>query len=164
MPRRDREELLDGDIDEQEDIGYGIRRARRDVSHQYRDSSSLAPLQFMERGVYYEHAMMSLLRAIDVATLASVLLISYNYYKRMISFWEQFGSGLTDGIAVVRAKMENIKNAIDRLLLLIRWIRSYGEIALLYAKDLTICIRRRNRFHSKRFRRINTITRPDCYK
>ena len=52
MPRRDREELLDGDIDEQEDIEYGIRRARRDVSHQYRDSSSLAPLQFMEREVY----------------------------------------------------------------------------------------------------------------
>ena len=62
MSRRDREELLGGNniIDEVDDIEFGERRSRRNTSIQYRDSSSLTPLQFMERDVYYHYAIMSL--------------------------------------------------------------------------------------------------------
>lgn len=165
MSRRDREELLGGNniIDEVDDIEFGERRSRRNTSIQYRDSSSLTPLQFMERDVYYHYAIMSLLRAIDVATLASILSVIYNNYKRIVSYWDRISNGLNSSISAVRAKMNNIKNQLERLLLLISWIRSHGEIALLYAEDLTVYIRRRNRFHPKRFRRINEISRDNCY-
>lgn len=165
MSRRDREELLGGNniIDEVDDIEFGERRSRRNTSIQYRDSSSLTPLQFMERDVYYHYAIMSLLRAIDVATIASILSVIYNNYKRIVSYWDRISNGLNSSISAVRAKMNNIKNQLERLLLLISWIRSHGEIALLYAEDLTVYIRRRNRFHPKRFRRINEISRDNCY-
>lgn len=162
MPRREREEFLDGGVDDDEEIEYGERRSRRNVSVQYRDSSSLNPSQFMEQETYYENALLSLQRAIDVAALVSALVVVYNYYRRIISVWDWFQNGYTETIAVLRAKMHNIKCAIDNLLLLIRWIRCYGEIALLYAEDLTIYIRRRNRFYPKRFRRMDEISRSDC--
>lgn len=163
MPRRGREELLGGNNDVEERIEYGYRRARRDTSIQYRDSSSLSPLQFMEQEVCYNYAIISVLKAMHIATLASILLVVYNNYKRMVSYWDRISDGSNSSISVLRAKMKNIKQQIERLLLLIRWIGSYGEIALLYAEDLTIYIRRRNRFHPKRFRRINEISRDTCY-
>ena len=82
MSRRDREEFLDRDVDDEEDIQYGIRRSRRNVSIQYRDSSSLNPLQVMQQEVYYENALLSLQRAIDVATVVSALVLVYNHYRR----------------------------------------------------------------------------------
>ena len=163
MPRRDREDLLDGEVDTEEDIEYGIRRSRRDTSIHHRDSSSLSPLQIMQQEWHYTYSELLLLQALHVATLVSVLSVIYDYYNKTISYWGEIGSGLADTISVARAKMANIRNTIDRLLLLIRWIKSYGEVALLYAEDLTIYIRRRNRFHTKRFRRINEIDRDTCY-
>ena len=94
MPRRGREELLGGNNDVEERIEYGYRRARRDTSIQYRDSSSLSPLQFMEQEVCYNYAIISVLKAMHIATLASILLVVYNNYKRMVSYWDRISDGL----------------------------------------------------------------------
>jgi hypothetical protein len=52
---------------------------------------------------------------------------------------------------------------MDKLLLLLRWVKVYGEIALLNAEDLTVFICHRNHFHSCYFWKLVDINRQDCY-
>ncbi len=59
--------------------------------------------------------------------------------------------------------MQQIIDAVNRLFFLARWIRGHGEIALLYAKDLTTFIRRRHRFGPARCQRIDDVPLQDCY-
>ena len=59
--------------------------------------------------------------------------------------------------------MQQIMNSVKRLFFIARWIRAHGEVALLYAEDLTVFIRRRHRFGPVRNRKINEITYQDCY-
>jgi hypothetical protein len=46
----------DGDEEAVEDIEYGIRRSRREVAWEYRDSSSLSPIERMEQDMFYNFA------------------------------------------------------------------------------------------------------------
>lgn len=157
--RRNRSELLDGGGDYVEVIEYGVRRSRRAISNEYRDSSSLTPAQFMEQEVYSASAEDILHRSIAIANIIAILFILHNHYIRSIatSYW--ISNELKDAI---RAKMKRIKCQIDRLISLMSWVVSYGEMALLYAEDLTIFIRPRNRFKPERFRRLDEISRGDC--
>jgi hypothetical protein len=66
-------------------------------------------------------------------------------------------------VAVAREKLEKIIAAVNRLFLLVRWIRAHGEIALLYAEDLTVFVRRRHRFTPPKNRRIMDLRHQDCY-
>ena len=59
--------------------------------------------------------------------------------------------------------MHFLMNADNRIFFIAKWIRAHGEIALLYAEDLMVFIRRRHRFGPHRFRRINEIPYQDCY-
>ena len=49
-------------------------------------------------------------------------------------------------VEAARAKMKRILDAIHRLLFVLQWIHGHGEVALLYAEDLTIYVRRRHIF------------------
>ena len=52
MPRRSRDEFIDGGDDEDENIEYGVRRSIRRTSVQYRGSSSIFPAERMEQELY----------------------------------------------------------------------------------------------------------------
>jgi hypothetical protein len=160
--RRNREELGE-DSEDEDEIQYGVRRSRRATSFQHRDSSSLSPAQIMEQEVYYESAEEAFLKSLHVAQLLCLLLTIYKRFSTLIDNWQRLSSIMVDAIAGVRDKMRQIKIGIDRLIFLMTWIRAHGEVALLYAEDLSIYIRRRNRFQPKQFRRISDIDRQDCY-
>jgi hypothetical protein len=53
--------------------------------------------------------------------------------------------------------------AVNWLLLLVRWIQAHGEVALLYADNLTVFVCRRYWFTPHRFRRIKDVLHQDCY-
>ena len=59
--------------------------------------------------------------------------------------------------------MQSIRDCVDCLLFLIPWVLAHGEITLLRAKDLSIYVRMRHRFHSVNNRRLANISEQDCY-
>jgi hypothetical protein len=81
----------------------------------------------------------------------------------MIQGWIAIQLNIDDFCFEMQSKVKDIKTMIEIILFLAMWIRSYGELALLYAEDLTIFIRRRNIFNPLQFRTLNAITRSDCY-
>ena len=162
-PRRTREEFLGGSGDEDGKIQYGVRRSRRNTTFEYRDSSSLTPAQFMEQEVYYARAEEAMHGSLPIAHLIFLLLAIYHRYLIILNDWHRIGNVMTDSIASMRDKIRGMRVMINRLIFILSWIKAYGEIALLYAEDLSIYVCRRNRFHSKRFWQINDIGRQDCY-
>ena len=148
--RRPREGAED-DQDEDEENEYGVRRSRRATSIANRDSSSLSPAQIMEQEVYYASAEEAISRSLHLAQLLCLLLISYHHYSTMIDNWQRVSNVMADAISSVRDKVHHLRIAIDRLLFLMSWVRAYGEMSLLYAEDLSIYIRRPNRFQPKHF-------------
>lgn len=162
--RRDREELGGEDPDDEEDVQYGVRRSRRTTSREHRPSSTLTPAQIMEQEVYYESAEEALERSLILAQIIGLLLIMYNHLNRMVGEWFILGNDIVaDALAAVRAKMQHIKNGINRLLFLMTWTGSYGEMAFLYAEDLSIFIRRTSRFQPSRYRQLDEIDQQDSY-
>ena len=160
---RRRERETSNEDDEEARIEYGIRRSRRATSFEYRDSSSLSPAQIMEQEVYYTHAEDALAQSLYLAQVIALLLTPYHYFSSMMNNWQRHGNIASDVISDVQEKLCQIKERIETMLFLVRWIISYGELSLLYAEDITIFIRRRNRFQPPRFRRIEEINRQDCY-
>ena len=162
--RRNRDGFQGDHNDDDEEIQYGIRRSRRATSFQYRDSSSLSPAQIMEQEVYYEAAEDALERGVFIAHLIILLLGIYRHYHAMVGRLLISGDAIvTDFVAVVREKFQHVKNTMDNFILLMRWTIAYGELAFLYAEDLSVFIRRKERFYPKRFRRIDDIDRHNCY-
>ena len=150
--RRNRDGFQGDHNDDDEEIQYGIRRSRRATSFQYRDSSSLSPAQIMEQEVYYEAAEDALERGVFIAHLIILLLGIYRHYHAMVGRLLISGDAIvTDFVAVVREKFQHVKNTMDNFILLMRWTIAYGELAFLYAEDLSVFIRRKERFYPKRF-------------
>ena len=149
--RRNRDEAFGDDLDDDE-VEHGIRRARRDTPYEYRASSSLWPAQIMEREVYYYVAMDILQQSSLLAGIIAIL-----------TLWNNIMSNVANATANVRQTIKAIKNLIKRLLFLMQWVASYGELALLYAEDLSVFVRRRNRFQPIRHRTIDDIDAEDCY-
>jgi hypothetical protein len=145
-----------------EDIEYGLRRSRRSTSYEYRDSSTLTPAQIMEQEVYYESAEITTNLALQTMHIVCTLLPLFHRYNAILLVL-QFSQPAEYMISSLKASLIRIKETIEKLILLIKWTISYGEIALLYAEDLSVFIRRRNRFRPKRFRRLDDINRRDCY-
>ena len=143
------------------DIEYGVRRSRRTVSHQYRDSSSLYPSQFMEQEVHYEVAEEALLQSYDLAQTIMLLLPMYIRLNTLVAQWQHLSDSMTRAIAAARDKLQLIKDAINRLNFLMMWVLAMGQIAFLYAEDLSVYVRRRYRFYPKRYRRISEINNND---
>jgi hypothetical protein len=64
---------------------------------------------------------------------------SYVILRATIGRWSGI-AGMAGAIASAWEKMQKILNAVNWMFFIARWIRAHGEIALLYAKDLTVFI------------------------
>jgi hypothetical protein len=145
------------------EIQYGIHRSRRSTSYEYRDSSSLAPAERMEQETYYNAAEISLERSFLVMHVVCVMNALYQYFARLLQHYLLVMNGTDAIIITIRQKMDDLKKSIQYLLLLVSFIKAHGELALLYAEDLTVFVRGRNRFKPKRFRSLADISRRDSY-
>lgn len=149
------------DVDETE---YGIRRTRRNTAWVYRDSSSLTPAQIMEQEVYYQSAEDALYVCIQIIQMISQISLGLQAIRNIIQSFQYFHlTTSTYFLHYCREFSAKLKQAIHHLMFLLSWVRSYGEIAILYAEDLTVFIRRRNRFSPHQYRHIDQIDRRLCY-
>ena len=121
---------------------YGYRRSRRRTSYEYRGSSSISPANIMEQETYYRYAEVAVQRISYILQLILLHRASYVSICLMIGRWSGTGSVImASAVASARQKMRKILKSVDGMLLMVRWIRAHGEIALLYAEDLTVFIR-----------------------
>jgi hypothetical protein len=146
----------DLDSGDEADIEFGMRRSRRNTNYHHRNSSALYPAQRMEQAVYYDTAEIFSDLSLSFAQIIATLLASYNQHMASLSI------ATANAIEAIQLKAKQIKEQIDHLLFVLSWLRAYSELSLLYAEDLTIYIRRRNRFYEKRNRRIDALTNQDC--
>jgi hypothetical protein len=154
----------DDDSADEPEIQYDIRRSRRGTSYEYRDSSSLAPAERMEQETYYNAAEVSLERSFLVMHVVCIMNALYQHFSRLLQHYLLVLNGTADAIiATIHQKMDDLKKSMQYLLLLVSFIKAHGEIALLYAEDLTVFVHERNRFKPKRFRSIADISRRDSY-
>ena len=145
---RGREELYENnnckdgghEVDDNKEVQYGICRSRRATSFHYQDSSSLSPAQIMEQEVYYQTAEDAIMEYVLLAHLIVLVLDVYNHYCAMVDRWQRFGDAMADAVVAVQAKMQHIKNEIKNLLLVFTWMEAHGELALLYAENLSVFV------------------------
>ncbi len=167
-PRPDRRGVREDDgnnYDEEEALHFGLRRARRHVSWEYRDSSSITPLQFMQVEMYNHIANVMMSSGLYLGHVIVMLVMMYQRYNTILCRMESSGAveTLSRSIAQIRLLVNRIKDLLDRLSFVMTWIISYGETALLAAEDLSFYRRRPHQFGLKRNRRIDDISQRDCY-
>jgi hypothetical protein len=164
----DNDDAVDGElnpIDQKngdDEVQYGYRWSRWRTSYEYQGSSLLKPTQIMEQETYYRYAEIVVQR---VSYLLQLILLHQALYvslRATIGQWSGI-AGMAEAIVSAREKMQKIMNVVTRLFFIARWIRTHGEIALLYAEDLTVFIRRRHLFGPHCFRRIVGVPYQDCY-
>ncbi len=117
----------------------------------------------MEQETYNRYAEVVVQRVSYILQLILVHQASYVSLRATIGRWSGI-AGMTEAIVSAWEKMQKIMNVVTHLFLFIaRWIHAHGEIALLYAEDLTVFVCRRHRFGPHRFRRIDDVPYQDCY-
>ncbi len=147
-PRCGREELYENNngkdgghkVDDKEEVQYGICQSRHATSYYYRDSSSLSPAQIMEQEVYYQTAEDAIMEYVLLAHLIVLVLAVYIHYHAIVYQWQRIGDAIADAVVAVQAKMQHIKNEIKNLLLVFTWMEAHGELALLYAENLSVFV------------------------
>jgi hypothetical protein len=72
--------------------------------------------------------------------LIILILAVYNHYRAMIDRWQRIGDAMADAVVAVQVKTQHIKNANENLLLVLTWMKAYGELALLSAEDLSVYV------------------------
>ena len=150
--------------DSDADIEYGYRMSRRRTSYEHRGSSSLTPAQIMEQETHYRYAEVAIQRVAYILQLILLHQASYVHLRLTIRQWSVISAvSVAGAIESARERMQHIIVAVNRIFFAARWIRGHGEIALLYAEDLTTFIRRRHRFGLARCRRIDDVPLQDCY-
>ena len=162
MVERGEDERDNNNGEDDEEAQYGFRRSRRDVSYEYLTSSSITPAQFMEREVHFAAAEDALLYSMYLTQILFLLITAHHHLQIMLSHWQRLRNIADSVVLSLQDRTKRIKKCIDSFLLLLTWTMAYGEIALLYAEDLTVFVRRRNRFKPKRYRRIEDINERDC--
>ena len=153
--------LIDQENDDDE-VQHGYRHSRRQTSYEYWGSSSLTPAQIMEQETYYRYAEVVVQRVSYLLQLILLHQASYVSLCATIGQWSGIAR-MAKAIVSAQEKMQKIMNVVTRLFFIARWIRAHGEIALLYAEDLTVFICRRHRFGPHRFRQIDDVAYQDCY-
>jgi hypothetical protein len=92
------------------------------------------------------------------------ILNAYHGLHAFIGKWqENIDTGIADAVAAAHVKIQEGKKMMNKLLLMLRWVKAYGEIALLYGEDLTVFIRCRNYFHLCHFWKLVDINHKNCY-
>jgi hypothetical protein len=129
---------LEDNSEEEEDIEYGICQTRRQTSYEYHDSSSLTPAQIMEQEVYYESAAITYEWSISIVQIICTLLPLLNHCNTILQYWTQLNTSAEHAITFLHSRITSLKRHIANLLVLLRWLKGYGELALLYAEDLSV--------------------------
>ena len=154
------------DEDEEEILQFGERRSRREVSWdwEYRDSSSLSPIERMEQAMHYRVAANMMMNfTTQLLLLIASLFARIRIYNVLIDSWSVCGDVMSSFIAHGRDVINRWEDTIPRLQYLLRHCRYCSELALLYADDLSIFVRRRHRFQPEKNRTMEEINRRDCY-
>ncbi len=151
------------DEDDEERLEYGVRRARREVAWEYRDSSSLSSHEMMERRMNYRIAESMLEFSSHALLIITSLFVRMRIFDALIKMWSARGDIMSDAISYCRDVIGRFQDTILGLQWLWRYCRYYGEVALLYADDLTYFVRRRHRFRPESNRTMDAISRRDCY-
>ncbi len=125
--------------DDDANIQYGYRRSRQRTLYEYRGSSLLTPTQIMEQETYYRYAQVAVQCVTYILQLILLHQASYVTLRMTIGQWSGIAS-MASAIASAQGKMQQIMNAVNRMFFIARWIQAHGEIALLYAKHLTVFI------------------------
>ncbi len=100
------------------------------------------------------------MQALHVLQLVLLLLVSF---LCLHWFVDGVSNSMGNHTCLIRSKMQSIKDCVERLFILLRWILAHGEIALLYAEDLTMYVCRRHQFHPADHRRLDDISEQDCF-
>ena len=109
----------------------------------------------MMRDVLYDQAEDFLIHSLILGrVITTLLLLSKHVFANQ--------SAQLDNI-FRREFMAKISRIVTRLHFILRWTKSYAELALLYAEDLSIFNRRRHQNTPKRFRKIDDIDSDMCY-
>ena len=153
----------DGDDDiEEVEVEHGIRRTRRLTNFIRRESSALDPSQMMEAEVHYNFAENAALDSLHILEMVSLLLALHQRFSNMMASWQQIQGIGIEVLKSLKEKIQQLRKSMDHLLLFFRWVSCYGEMAMLYAEDLTVFIRPRTpRFQPKRYRHLSEINRAD---
>lgn len=163
--RQNRRRTRDNEGDEEEEFQYGLRRARRDVSWEYRHSSSLTPLQFMLVEIYYEFAEEKLLLGIYVAHIMLLLLLLYLHHEQRLNQLQR--SSAVDEMATSIARLHRLTNMYLDMLTYVDffmvWILLCGQLDFVSAENLSIYIRIPHRFPARMRRTMDEITEQECY-
>jgi len=116
----------------------------------------------MEQETYYRYAEVAVQRVTYILQLILLHQASYVSLCASITRWSGIAS-MEGAVIIAREKVARIMAAVNWLFILVRWTKAHGEVALLYAEDLAIFIRRRHRFTPCRSRRIDDVLHQDCY-
>ena len=147
---------------EEVEVEHGIRHSRRLTHFTRRDSSALYPAQMMEAEVHYNFAENAALDSLHLLEILLLLLPHHQPFSIIMASWQQI-QGI--GIEVLKSpkeKIQQLRKSMDPLLLLMRWISCYGEMAMLYAEDLTVFVWPHTPcFQPKRYRHLSETNRPD---
>ena len=115
----------------------------------------------MDQQTHYGYALLSLLQALQVFQFVLLLLANFT---RLRWYVNGVGNSISNQTTnMILSKMKSIKEYAELLLFHLRWILAHGEIAFLYAEDLSIYIQRRHPFHPKIYRVLEDISEQDCY-
>ena len=79
------------DEDDEDDIEYGIRRQRRQVAWEYRDSSSLSSNQILQSNRYLSFAERMHERTLQYIDTITTLSITIRLVDILIDSWTQMG-------------------------------------------------------------------------
>ena len=152
-----------GDTDDVS-IVYGIRRSERATSFSRRDSSALSPIQFMEVEVYLAAAEICLERCSFLGHIGVLLVLLHHRLSKLLVHWQRISSTAAYLLENLRVTTKKIKNAVGYIIMIIRWIKCHGEMAMLAAQDLTYFVRLRcQQFQEEKYQRLADINMSDTH-
>jgi hypothetical protein len=118
----------------------------------------------MDQEVYYNIAKDTMVQCVLLLQMMVTILNAHHFLLAFVVRWQEtIDTGIVDAVAAVHVKVQEGTKMMYKLLLLLRWVKAYGEIALLYAEDLTVFICHRSCFHQCPFCKLVDINYQDCY-
>ena len=116
----------------------------------------------MEAEVHYNFAENAAFDSFYILEMLLLLLPLHQRLSNLMASWQQIQGIGIEVLKSLKEKIQQLWKSMDHLLLLMRWISCYGEMAMLYAEDLTVFVRPHTpRFQPKRYQHLSDINRDD---
>jgi hypothetical protein len=161
MSRQNFNKLWGGGNENNKDhLQYGWRNTHWRTSYEHRGTSSLTLAQVIDQDTYYGYAWMSFVQGMNMFHLMLLHLASYLCLRWFVNW---MGNPTGNYTSSTQAKMQSIRDCVDRPFFLIRWVLAHGEILLLCAEDLSIYVCRVHSYHPVDNRRLSIISEQDCF-